>query len=303
MMSESAFTPEMEKALDSYAVPPMPSGFSDRLMARIASGETGQTAPSMAELPTRRRIISPWRRTSRIVGSVALFSLATATAAAAGVFGNPVYLPIISEALVKADIVDAPSPKAQIKPAIIARKAIETQIDVAPTVETAQGSAAVVARLTEMRDDPRYAGLTPKQKLVVAGREVRKMVRSGEVSRQEARTAVRDLARNADPATKEAWRKAAAARREQRLERRNGIASASNLGPAEPLSVTAPFATPEEPAVAQTEAVPALASGKLTEERAEALRERLRDATPEQRAALRNALRERRQLRQQRRTQ
>ena len=44
-MSEPAFTPEMEKALDSYAVPPMPSGFSDRLMARIASGETGQTAP------------------------------------------------------------------------------------------------------------------------------------------------------------------------------------------------------------------------------------------------------------------
>jgi len=37
MMSDPAFTPDMEKALNSYAVPPMPAGFSDRLMARVAS--------------------------------------------------------------------------------------------------------------------------------------------------------------------------------------------------------------------------------------------------------------------------
>lgn len=302
-MTEPDFSPEMKKALNSYAVPPAPAGFSDRLLARIAAGDTGQTVAAMAELPTRRRTISPWRRTSRIVGSVALFSLATATAAAAGVFGNPVYLPVISEALVKADIVDAPAPKAPIKPAIIAQKAIEPETVVAPAVETPQGSAAVVARLTEMRDNPRYAELTPKQKLFVAGREVRQLVRSGEVSRQEARTAVRDLARNADPATKAAVHKAVAERREQRLERRGGIIATPDVATAEPLSVTAPPATPEEPAVAQTEAAPALVSGKLTEEQAEAMRERLRTASPEQRAAVRNTLRERRQLRQQRRAQ
>jgi hypothetical protein len=105
----------MEKALNAYAVPPAPAGFSDRLMARIASGDTGTVATAMPELPARRRTPSPWRRTSRIVGSVALFSLATATAAAAGVFGHPVYLPGITEALVKAEIVEAPAPPSATK--------------------------------------------------------------------------------------------------------------------------------------------------------------------------------------------
>ena len=300
-MTEPAFSPEMEKALNSYAVPPAPAGFSDRLMARIASGDTGSVATAVPELPARRRTPSPWRRTSRIVGSVALFSLATATAAAAGVFGHPVYLPGITEALVKAEIVEAPSPKPL--PVRVAVQSTEPEVATPVQTEVAQGSAAVTSRLTELREDPRFAQLTPKQKLAVAGREVRTMVRSGEVTRQEARTAVREMARNADPATKAAMRKALAERRAQRLERRNGVATAPVAASPEPLAISAPAAAEEQGAAATTEPLPALAAGKLTEEQADAVRERLRTASPEQRAALRNALRERRQLRQQRRAQ
>jgi hypothetical protein len=300
-MTEPAFSPEMEKALNSYAVPPAPAGFSDRLMARIASGDTGTVATAMPELPARRRTPSPWRRTSRIVGSVALFSLATATAAAAGVFGHPVYLPGITEALVKAEIVEAPSPKPL--PVRVAAQSTEPEVATPVQTEVAQGSAAVTSRLTELREDPGFAQLTPKQKLAVAGREVRTMVRSGEVTRQEARTAVREMARNADPATKAAMRKALAERRAQRLERRNGVATAPVAASPEPLAISAPAAAEEQGAAATTEPLPALAAGKLTEEQADAVRERLRTASPEQRAALRNALRERRQLRQQRRAQ
>lgn len=300
-MTDPAFSPEMEKALNAYAVPPAPAGFSDRLMARIASGDTGTVATAMPELPARRRTPSPWRRTSRIVGSVALFSLATATAAAAGVFGHPVYLPGITEALVKAEIVEAPAPKPL--PVRVAAQSTEPEVATPVQTEVAQGSAAVTSRLTELREDPRFAELTPKQKLAVAGREVRTMVRSGEVTRQEARTAVREMARNADPATKAAMRKALAERRAQRLERRNGVATAPVAASPEPLAISAPAGAQEQGAAATTEPLPALAAGKLTEEQADAVRERLRTASPEQRAALRNALRERRQLRQQRRAQ
>lgn len=226
-MADPAFTPEMTKALDSYAVPALPAGFSDRLMARIASGDAGQAATMVAAPSARKRPVSPWRRTSRIIGSVALFSLATATAAAAGVFGEPVYLPGISEALVQAKIVEEPKPKAKAKPAIIAGNAVPaTQIS-NPAASQPKGSEAVVSRLTEMRDDPRYANLTPRQKFVVAGREVRSMVRSGEVTREEARTAVRELAKDADPETKAAVRQAIADRRQKRLERRERLKNAT----------------------------------------------------------------------------
>lgn len=302
-MSDPAFSPEMEKALNGYAVPPMPAGFSDRLMARIESGDTGTIAKTMPELPARRRTPSPWRRTSRIVGSVALFSLATATAAAAGVFGHPVYLPGITEALVKAEIVDAPAPKPKPLPVRITQQAPQAELPAPVPAVEAQGSAAVTARLTALREDPRFAELTPKQKMAVAGREVRSMIRSGEVTRQEARNAVREMARNADPATKAAVRQAIAERREQRLERRNAAVTPGKVVADEPIAVTDATTADEAGATTNEEALPTLASGKLTEEQSNALRERLRTASPEQRAALRNALRERRQQRQQRRAQ
>lgn len=223
-MTEPAFSSEINKALDAYAVPPLPKGFSNQLMARIASGDTG-AIDADAPLPSpRQRSTSPWRRTSRIVGSVALFSLATATAAAAGVFGRPVYVPGVSEALVEAKIVEAPAPAIKPKVRMIAEPKAITPTSTTPP---ATGSAAIVSRVTELRADPEYAKLPPRERLKIVGKEVRQMVSSGEASRQDVRAAVRDLAQDADPATKEAWRKAAAARRERRLERRDALRSAT----------------------------------------------------------------------------
>ncbi len=220
-MIEPAFSPEMEKALDAYVVPPVPAGFSDRFMARITSGDTGTTLQPPSP---RRRTASPWRRTSRIVGSLALVSLATATAAAAGVFGNPVYVPGVSEALIEAKIVEAPAPAIEPKVRKVAEPKAFTPTPASPP---ATGSAAIVSRVSELRSDPEYAKLPPRERLRVAGKEVREMIRSGEADRQDVRAAVRELAEDADPATKEAWREAAADRREKRLERREAMRNAS----------------------------------------------------------------------------
>ncbi len=223
-MAEPAFSPEIEKALDAYAAPPLPTGFSDRLMARIASGDTG-LVDTAAHLPLpRARKSSPWRRTSRIIGSVAIFSVATATAAAAGFFGDPVYVPGVSEALVEAKFVEAAKPVAKPKIRMVAEA---KPIEAATAQPPATGSAAIVSRVTELRNDPEFSKLPPRERLRVAGQEVRQMVRSGEATRQDVRTAVRELAADTDPATKEAWRKAAADRRERRLERREALRNAT----------------------------------------------------------------------------
>ncbi len=294
-MAEPAFSPEIEKALDAYMVPPMPQGLSDRLMARIASGDTGVNIAAVPLPTSRPRHASPWRRTGRIVGIVGTFSLATATAAAAGFFGDPVYVPGVSEALVEAKIVEAPAPVAKPRVRMVAEaKAVEpAAVDQPP----ATGSAAIVNRVTELRNNPEFAKLPPRERMRVARKEVGQMVRSGEASRQDVRTAVRELAKNADPATREAWRKAAADRREIRLERREQYLA----GREEPQAVTEPQAASGESAIAASETLAPLETANLSPERAEALRERYRNATPEQRAALRAALRERRQARQIRR--
>jgi hypothetical protein len=296
MMAEPAFSLEIEKALDAYTVPPVPAGLSDLLMARIASGDTGMNVAGGALPTSRTRRASPWRRSGRIIGIVGTFSLATATAAAAGFFGDPVYVPGVSEALVETKIVEAPAPLAKPKVRILAEA---TAVERAAAVQRpATGSTAVINRVTDLRNDPEFAKLTPRERLVVARKEVRQMVRSGEASRQDVRTAVRELAQNADPATKEAWRRAAVERREKRLERREQLAT-----PVEPQTVSEPQAIDGEPAIAASETLPALDTANLSPEKAEALRERYRTATPDQRAALRAALRERRQTRQIRRGQ
>ena len=59
MMAQPAFSREMEKALDAYAVPPVPQGLSDRLITRIASGDTGVSASGAALPNSRLRRASP----------------------------------------------------------------------------------------------------------------------------------------------------------------------------------------------------------------------------------------------------
>ncbi|MBL0022131.1 MAG: hypothetical protein IPP23_07435 [Sphingomonadales bacterium] len=117
-MSQPVFPPNVAAALDRLTVPPLPEGFSDRLLARLAAGDMpleSEAAPKLPE-PRQRRILGGrWRRSGFIVGSVGLLGMATATAAAAGIFGEPIYLPVVSEALAKADLVENPKVKARPK--------------------------------------------------------------------------------------------------------------------------------------------------------------------------------------------
>lgn len=88
-MTGFEFSPAMRLALDAYRVPPLPEGFAERVVAR-ALAESRQRAPSAAR--TAR-----WRRPRRIFAGVLLAGLLSATAAAAGWLGKPVYVPVISE--------------------------------------------------------------------------------------------------------------------------------------------------------------------------------------------------------------
>lgn len=88
-MTSFAFSPAMRLALDAYRVRPLPEGFADLVVARALAESRQRAVP-----PVRT---SRWRRTGRIVTGAALAGLLTATAAAAGWFGKPVYVPVISE--------------------------------------------------------------------------------------------------------------------------------------------------------------------------------------------------------------
>lgn len=305
-MAEPEFSSDIRKALDAYVVPPLPAGFSDRLMIRVEAVDTNTVVPASG-IANRwskkdRAGSNAWRRSGRILGSVAFLSLATATAAAAGFFGNPVYVPGVSEVLDKAELVSSPRRVAPVQPVVFADKPSAQAKPTAPPVP-GTGKDAVVSRITELRENPQFENLTPRQRLGVARKEVRTMIRSGEATPQEARAAVRQLVRNADPETKAQWRETAKARRAARLERTgqtdatNALSSTSEVG--------LPVATSAEPttdAPVTDELLP-IASSDLSTEKLEALRERYRSATPEQRAQIRRTLRERRGTRSLRRAQ
>jgi hypothetical protein len=297
VMAEPEFSPEVRTALDSYAVPSLPSGFADRLLARIEAGDTAKLAPATGFANRLRRNGSgAWRRSSRIIGSVAFLSLATATAAAAGIFGSPVYVPGVSEVLAKTELVPASRYTAVEKSPVLAAKPKDVAVRDVP-VQPANGTEAVVSRIEQLRENPKFENLTPRQKFIIARKEVQTMVRSGEATQQEARAAVRELVRSADPETKAQWRETVKARREARLERREQAAPAPTE--AGPLATTA-----GEPDIAPvTNELPLIATENLAPDKIEALRDHYRDATPAQRAEIRRALRERRTIRQQRRPQ
>jgi polyhydroxyalkanoate synthesis regulator phasin len=295
-MAEPEFSPEVRTALDSYAVPSLPSGFADRLLARIEAGDTAKLAPATGFANRlRRNGGGAWRRSSRIIGSVAFLSLATATAAAAGIFGSPVYVPGVSEVLAKTELVPASRYTAVEKSPVLAAKPKDVAVRDVP-VQPANGTEAVVSRIEQLRENPKFENLTPRQKFIIARKEVRTMVRSGEATQQEARAAVRELVKNADPETKAQWREGAIARRKARLERREQLSE-----PAITQTDTQVTTGDTSEVAPISEELPLLATSNLSHENIAVLRQRYRDATPAERAEIRRTLRERRALRQQRR--
>lgn len=189
-MTDAAFPPAIAALLDGYTVPALPKGFADRLIERA------QLRQEVAALPAKRRTgASPWKRTGRAIASVAAISLFTAAAAAGGIFGKPLYVPGITEVMQQANIIER-------KPQVVAQhravkpKAVATPAPaLAPAPPPVDGKAKAKAAIAELRADPQFKQLRPKQRVRAVLRETRAMVQSGEITPQEGRAALRENAK------------------------------------------------------------------------------------------------------------
>lgn len=237
-MTDAAFSSGVSAALDCFTVPALPQGFADRLIERA------QLRADIAALPTTRRAgTSPWKRSGRVVASVAAISLFTVAAAAGGIFGKPLYVPGITEVMQHANIIER-------KPHVIAQHHVaKPKAIVAPSpamAEPIDGKTRAKAAIAELRGDSQFRKLPPKQRVRAMLRETRSMVKSGEITPQEGRAALRETAKESyDKLTPEQqqlvrqqWKKAKQRReirRELRQERlqaaRDGTAAQENPQP------------------------------------------------------------------------
>lgn len=302
-MSQPAFSPAVEAALNRYTVTALPAGFSDRLLARLAAGDLPAATQDVAVPAPRRRtkgFSGPWARSGRILGSTALFGLVTAAAAASGLLGDPVYIPGVSEVLAKAEIIAPVEAKQANAPKLAAKQlAVVAEPDTAET-PPATGKDAVKALVTQLRSDPEYRALPRKERVAIARAEAIELVRSGTVTGPELRQAVREMRAEARPIIRARVEEAVARRRaETTIER-----APERLKPeaSEPVQTLQPqpdnvAVEPEAPKLAAdtvtAEPAPAEEPAATREERIEDLRERYKTATPEQRARIRQRIRER----------
>jgi hypothetical protein len=192
-MSEAVFPLHVSVALDRLTVPRLPAGFADRLAARLASGDLPEEHNS--ELPALRRPVGTtgWRRSGRILFVAATFGLATATAAAAGVFGDPVYIPVVSQALAKAQIVEMPTekPLAEKQAMTEKQRAAPVPLPITPDVS---GKDAVLALITELRDDSAYRDLPRRERLDRFKVEIDQLLADGTAQKADVKAAWAQLA-------------------------------------------------------------------------------------------------------------
>jgi hypothetical protein len=127
-MSSFEVSPAMCLALDAYRVPPLPEDFAERLVARALA--------EIRQRPAAPLRTSRWHRTGRIVTGVALAGLLTATAAAAGWLGKPIYVPVISELIERL----APTKLEGVAPATVSQVTAAPRLGSAPLIETATPS-------------------------------------------------------------------------------------------------------------------------------------------------------------------
>lgn len=278
-MNEAVFPLHVTQALDRLTVPSLPRGFSDRLVARTLSGDTPEELDvSAIALPVLRRPVGTtgWRRSGRVVFAAAAFGLATATAAAAGVFGDPVYIPVVSQALAKAQIVEMPVAKPAAKKSAKAESA-STSTPKQVVKAAPSGKDAVLARIAELRADPAFKNLPREQRQERAKAEIAKLLADGTAQKADVKAAWMQLAMERKDANKD--------RIEQALpNREKRLAEAQKRS--EPLRKK-PL-TPD-----QKEKVRDAVSQLNEAQRAElqVLRQRRRDVTPQERQAINREIR------------
>lgn len=282
-MSEAAFPPHISTALDRLTVPPLPTGFADRLVVRIAADDF--PAEAISEMPPlrapRRQLASArrWLRPGRVMAGVALLGLTTATAAASGVFGDPVYVPVVSEVLDKANVVEMPVSIAPVpaKPAT----APPPQTNVA-----AKGTEAVRQLYERLRADEEFRALPPRERAAVARAELNEMLRAGTIKPGD----IRDVMAEAKAARSQQEQQRIAreiARLKEAAERRERY---RNAGPDEKAAMREEQrlrnAQTQDNIRAAYDALPAADQQRLRE-----LREMVRVASPAERPAIRREIR------------
>ena len=177
-MSDTPFPPEMRRALDSFAPPPLPADFAERVAEKARQREA---AP---DLPRLRRPAPRWRRAGWIAGGLASLSLVSAAAAATGVFGEPLHVPVLSQIAQSLDIVPAP-----------AERTVEVAGSPEPRDPVVSEPASPRERLDAMLDDPEFRALPPAQRRAELRQTARELVASGEATPREVVSALRDTAR------------------------------------------------------------------------------------------------------------
>lgn len=286
-MNDPAFPPHIQSALDRLTVPPLPQGFGDRLAARIAAGnlpaEPAVMAPSLPAPHRRFGSGAGWRRSGRIVAVVATFGIATATAAASGFFGEPVYVPVVSETLAKARLVELPKAKVD----KVAPKAVVATAEPKPMEHPASesGREAVRSLYQRLHADPEYRALPRQERVAIARQEIRSMLQSGEVTLPELRAALAERRGELPPALEQRIRR--------ELVRREWRERTSGPVPLQPRSEPAVPATRQvDPAKVEAlrdayQQLPADQQSRLRE-----LREQLRTVPFPERRAIRQEIRQ-----------
>jgi hypothetical protein len=195
-MNEAVFPSHVIQALDQLMVPSLPKGFGDRLVARIASSDLPEESmPALSNLfsPRRGARGNGWRRSGRMFAVSAAFGLATATAAASGVFGEPVYIPVVSQALAQAQIVEMPTKKpATTKPAKAPKAPPE--VGQQPAKPELSGTELVIQRIGALRSDPAYRSLPRSERLARAKTEIDALLADGKAQKADVKAALRQLA-------------------------------------------------------------------------------------------------------------
>jgi hypothetical protein len=195
-MNGAVFPNHISAALDRLTVPHLPAGFGDRLSARIAANDLpAEQGAADVVLPYLRQPISVtgWRRSGRIAIVAAAFGLATATAAASGVFGDAVYVPVVSDVLARAELVEMPDKNPVPKPIVPPKIASENKAQV-PVAQPKAGKDLVLARIAELRADPDYRNLTQQQRQQRAKTEIGKLLTGGTVQKADVKAAWTQLA-------------------------------------------------------------------------------------------------------------
>lgn len=238
-MTRTGFPPELIAALDAYTVPPLPQDFAERLLARAESEAASlhPASPHPAPRPKMRENRRPGRSAWARAGRFALFigpaGFIAATAAAAGIFGEPAYVPVISDILVRAEIIDAPAKTRAQKPLAtpaVSSPAADTGPPPVPS-GTDSGTDKVKSTLQSLARDPAFQKLPPREKLRQAIKENRILIQSGQATGQDVRRAVAEIRAETPEAVKAERRALIRQKIDERRKRRQAQTPA---GPAAP---------------------------------------------------------------------